>query len=247
VETLIQVRRLRKDYGGLRPLRLSALSAMPGDRVAIVGLDAPAAEILVNILTGATLPDEGEVRLFGRATSTIADADDWMSTLDRIGMVSPRAVLVDELTVAQSIAMAFTLSLDPIPDAVLADVGRLAREAGLSDSPLEQRIADVAPLIKAQCRLARALARQPSVLLLEHAHALVTTESGGFGRAIAAVAKTRGLAVIALTADMAFARAVADRVLVLDGATGELKEQGGWRRWLRSLLGACPSHAWTRS
>jgi ABC-type methionine transport system ATPase subunit len=148
-------------------------------------------------------------------------------------MVSPRAVLVDELTVAQSIAMAFTLSLDPIPDAVLADVGRLAREAGLSDSPLEQRIADVAPLIKAQCRLARALAQQPLVLLLEHANALVPTDAEGFGRAIGAMAKTRGLAVIALTADMAFARAVADRVLVLDGATGDLKERSRWRRSLR--------------
>jgi polar amino acid transport system ATP-binding protein len=235
VDAVIQVRGLRKNYGGLRPLRLSALSVMAGERVAIVGLDAPAAEVLVSMLTGAMLPDEGDIQVFGRATSAIASADDWMSTLDRIGMVSTRAILVEELTVAQGIAMAFTLSLDPIPDAVLADVRRLAREAGLSDSHLEQRIADVAPLIKAQCRLARALAQQPTVLLLEHANALVPTDPEGFGRAIAALAKTRGLAVIALTADMAFARAVADRVLVLDGATGDLRERSGWRCWLRQL------------
>jgi len=233
VDAVIQVRGLRKNYGGLRPLRLSTLSVMAGERVAIVGLDAPAAEVLVNMLTGAMLPDEGDIQVFGRATSAIASADDWLSTLDRIGMVSTRAILVEELTVAQGIAMAYTLSLEPIPDVVKADVRRLAREAGLSDSHLERRIADVAPLIKAQCRLARALAQQPSVLLLEHANALVPTESDGFGRAIAAMAKTRGLAVIALTADMAFARAVANRVLVLDGATGDLKEGSGWRRWLR--------------
>jgi len=233
VDAVIQVRGLRKNYGGLRPLRLSALSVMPGERVAIVGLDAPAAEAFVNMLTGAMLPDEGDVQVFGRATSAIVNADDWLSTLDRIGMVSARAILVEELTVAQGIAMAFTLSLDPIPDAVLADVRRLAREAGLSGD-LEQRIADVTPLVKAQCRLARALAQQPSVLLLEHANALVPTGPERFGRAIAALATARGLAVIALTADMAFARAVADRVLVLAaGATGDLKERSGWRRWLR--------------
>ena len=233
MDAVIQVRGLRKNYGGLRPLRLSALSVMPGERVAIVGLDAPAAEAFVNMLTGAMLPDEGDVQVFGRATSAIVNADDWLSTLDRIGMVSARAILAEELTVAQGIAMAFTLSLDPIPDAVLADVRRLAREAGLSGD-LEQRIADVTPLVKAQCRLARALAQQPSVLLLEHANALVPTGPERFGRAIAALAKTRGLAVIALTADMAFARAVADRVLVLAaGATGDLKERSGWRRWLR--------------
>ncbi len=235
MDAVIQVQSLRKNYGGLRPLRLSSLSVMPGERVAIVGLDAPAAEVLVNMLTGAMLPDEGEVHLFGRATSTIADADDWLSTLDRIGMVSARAILVAELTVAQSVAMAFTLSLDPIPDAVLADVRRLASDVGLSESELGQRIADVEPLTKARCRLARALATQPAALLLEHANALVPTESEGFGRAIAALAKARGLAVIALTADTAFARAVANRVLVLDGATGDLKERSGWRRWLRGL------------
>ena len=233
MDAVIQVRGLRKNYGGLRPLRLSALSVMPGERVAIVGLDAPAAEVFVNMLTGAMLPDEGDVQVFGRATSAIVNADDWLSTLDRIGMVSARAILAEELTVAQGIAMAFTLSLDPIPDAVLADVRRLAREAGLSGD-LEQRIADATPLVKAQCRLARALAQQPSVLLLEHANALVPTGPERFGRAIAALATARGLAVIALTADMAFARAVADRVLVLAaGATGDLKERSGWRRWLR--------------
>jgi len=235
VDAVIQVRGLRKNYRSLRPLRLSALSVMPGERVAIVGLDAPAAEVLVNMLTGAMLPDEGDVQVFGRATSAIVNADDWMSTLDRIGMVSARATLVEELTVAQGIAMEYTLSLEPIPDVVKADVRHLAREAGLSDSHLEQRIADVTPLVKAQCRLARALAQQPSVLLLEHANALVPTEPERFGRAIAALAKSRRLAVIALTADIAFARAVADRVLVLDVATGGLKEQSGWRCWLRQV------------
>ena len=235
MDAVLQVQGLRKHYGGLRPLRLSALSVMPGERVAMLGLDAPAAEILVNILTGATLPDEGDVQVFGRATSSIADADDWLTTLDRIGMVSARAILVGELTVAQTIAMAFTLSLDPVPDAVLADVRRLAREVGLSEFDLEQSIADAAPLTKARCRLARALAQQPSVLLLEHANALVPGDPIGFGRAIATLAKTRGLAVIALTADIAFARAVAHRVLVLDGATGDLKERSGWRRRLRQI------------
>jgi ABC-type transporter Mla maintaining outer membrane lipid asymmetry ATPase subunit MlaF len=205
---------------------------MPGERVALVGLDAPAAEVLVNILTGATLPDEGDVQIFGRATSTIANADEWMSTLDRIGMVSPRAALVEALTVAQGIAMALTLSLDPIPDAVSADVHTLARDAGLTDSDLGERIADVAPLTKARCRLARALAQTPDVLMLEHANALVPSGAVDFGRGIAALARSRGMALLALTADTAFAEAVADRVLVLDAATGGLRESGGWRRWI---------------
>ena len=227
---LVDVRGVSKQYGGLRPLRLAALEVEAGDRIAVTGLDAPAAEIVVNLLTGATLPDEGEVRLFGRATAAISDAGDWLATLDRIGMVSPRAMLAGEFTVAQGIALAFTLSLDPIPGEVAADVERLARDAGLGAPDLATRISDAAPLVKARCRVARALASGPAVLLLEHANALVPEGAAAFGREIARLAKTRGMAVLALTTDETFASAVADKVFILDAATGQLKPRGGWRR-----------------
>ena len=229
---LIEARGVTKNYGGLRPLRLNALTVEAGDRIAITNVDAPAAEILVNLLTGATLPDEGEIRLFGRETAAITDAGDWLATLDRIGMLSPRAMLADELTIEQGIAMAFTLSLDPVPDAVAGSVARLAGEAGLSAADRATRISDAPPLVRARCRLARALATAPAVLVLEHANALVPDGAASFGREIAALAASRRMAVLALTADETFAGAVAAKVFAFDAATGHLKARGGWRRWL---------------
>jgi ABC-type polar amino acid transport system ATPase subunit len=67
--------------------------------------------------------------------------------------------------------------------------------------------------------------------VLEHANALLPDGAVAFGREIADVATNRGMAVLALTADGSFARAVAERVLALDAATGSLKDLGGWRRW----------------
>jgi simple sugar transport system ATP-binding protein len=229
-DPVIEARGVAKHYGGLRPLRLAALTVEPGARIALTGLDAPAAEVLVNLLTGATLPDEGEIRLFGRATALITDADDWLRTLDRIGMVSPRAMLAEEFTVEQGIAMAFTLSLDPVPAEVAADVARLAREAGLGEADLRATLAAATPLVKARCRLARALATSPAVLVLEHANALVSEGADAWGREIAAVAKARGMALLALTADERFARAVAGAVFTHDAATGHVHARGGWRR-----------------
>jgi ABC-type transporter Mla maintaining outer membrane lipid asymmetry ATPase subunit MlaF len=232
-DALIEMHGVSKEYGGLRPLRLSAFTVRTGDRVAILGMDAAAAEIAVNLLTGATLPDQGEIRLFGRATSAIADADDWLATLDRLGMVSPRAMLAEEFTVAQGIAMAFTLSLDPVPGPIAAEVARLARDAGLGPADLARRLADATPLVKARCRLARALATSPAVLILEHANALVPVGAAAFGREIAALAKARRMAVVALTVDEAFATAVASRTLALDASTGRLQARSVWRRVFR--------------
>lgn len=231
---LIEVRGVSKNYGGLRPLRLAALTVQPGERVAISGLDTAAAEILVNLLTGAALPDQGEIRLFGKPTSAIADADEWLATLDRIGMLSPRAMLADDFTADQAVAMAFTLSIDPVPEAVARDVARLAQEAGLEPADLATRLADASPGVKARCRLARALATSPGVLILEHANALLPDGADAFGRRIAAIADARRMAVLALTADASFAGAVADRLWDLDAATGRLMARGGWRRWFRT-------------
>ena len=60
---------MSKEYGGLRPLRIAELRVAAGERVAILGFDQPSAEVFVNLATGATLPDAGEVSVFGRATS----------------------------------------------------------------------------------------------------------------------------------------------------------------------------------
>ena len=60
---LLHLSGVRKQYNALRPLRLNELTIDAGERVALSGLDAGAAEVLVNLVTGASVPDEGEVRV----------------------------------------------------------------------------------------------------------------------------------------------------------------------------------------
>src|SRR5262249_10574451 len=81
--TVLRITGVRKQYNALRPLRLNDLVVAPGERVAISGLDAGAAEVFVNLVTGASVPDEGDVLVEGRSTSAIADGDQWLASLDR--------------------------------------------------------------------------------------------------------------------------------------------------------------------
>jgi ABC-type lipoprotein export system ATPase subunit len=203
----------------------------------VVGIDGPAAEILVNLLTGASLPDEGLVHLFGRATAAITDADDWLATLDHLGIVSARAVLLDDLSVAQNVATAFTLSIDPVADAVMVDVRRLAAETGIAEAQLANRVAEVSPEVKARCHLAKALALNPSLLVLEHANAIAPAAATAFGRTMNAAARSRRLSMVVLTADQTFARAAATRVLALNPATGAFTDRSGWRKWFHAGTG----------
>ena len=230
---VIEVTAVSKDYHGLRPLRIEKLILEERDLVAILGLDQPMAETLVNLVTGATLPDRGEVTLFGRPTTAINDSAEWLSVVDRFGIVSERAVLLDALSVIQNLAIPFTLDIDPLPDDVRERAARLAREVGLPETDWLRAVSELDAGGRIRIRLARALALDPNVLLLEHAQAgLSAAAAAVLGADIRRIASNRGCALVALTAAPEFAAAVALRVLALDAASGRLSE----RRRSRSLF-----------
>jgi ABC-type lipoprotein export system ATPase subunit len=227
---ILQISNVARGYQGLRPLRMKALSIEAGERVAISGIDAAAAEVLVNLVTGASVPDEGEIVVGGRSTASIADGEEWLASLDRFGIVSPRAILLDAATLLQNLAMPLTLEIEPVPADVAVRVREMAAAAGIVPEMLDRPIAALDPLTRARAHLVRAVALDPILLVLEHPTAGLAADDGkAFGEAVARVAAARALAVLIVSEDEAFAAACATRRLALNAATGELRLPK--RRW----------------
>jgi putative ABC transport system ATP-binding protein len=229
VPDVLSLVNVRKHYQALRPLRVARLTIGAGERIAVSGLDAGAAEVLVNLVTGASAPDEGDVVVLGRSTSSIADGDEWLASLDRFGIVSPRAVLLDSATLLQNLAMPFTLEIDPVPADVASRATALAAEAGLATDVLPQPIARLIPQIRMRAHLVRAVALNPQLLILEHPTAgLPEVDRRAFGKDVARIAEARSLATLIISEDAVFSTAAAHRRFALNGATGELRPP---RRW----------------
>ena len=224
---LLEITGLVKDYQALRPLRIRSLAVAPGDVLSVSGLDAIAAETLVHLVTGATLPDSGEIALFGQNTRAIADGDAWLKSLDGVGMVTSRGVVIEMFSVLQNIAMSFTLEVDPIDPEVLPKATALAREAGFAGESCDLPAGRSTPDAHMRIHLARALALEPRMLIAEHPSASLPRETvAAFGADLARLARSRGLALLALTADDEFAKAMGGVRLELVAATGELKAPG---------------------
>jgi ABC-type lipoprotein export system ATPase subunit len=225
---LVELAGVSKDYGALRPLRVEHLSVGEGEHVALVGLDLPAGETLINLITGATLPDHGHVRLFGRPTDEITHASDWLSTLDRFGIVSDRAALLEALTVVQNLALPFSLEIEPPNEEIRHRAIQLAREVEIEEALWDARTADLEGSTRLRVRLGRALALEPSLLLVEHPTAAVAAaDILDLGQTVRKVAERRRIAAVILTADRRFAAVAASRVLTFAPATGRFR-QGGW-------------------
>ena len=230
-DALVTIQKLTKNYQALRPLRVESLILERAGMVSLIGLDSQASEMLVGVLTGAVLPDDGEVHLFGKSTRDVPDSDAWLEMLDDVGIVTERAVLIAQFSVEQNIAIPFTLQVDPIADDVRPQVARLAEEVGLSAPELQRKVAEASPEIVARVRLARALALDPIVLIAEHPTAsLPRSDVKEFATTIARVARQRQLSVLAITGDEAFAAALGGQVLTHEPATGALRPRSGWRK-----------------
>jgi ABC-type transporter Mla maintaining outer membrane lipid asymmetry ATPase subunit MlaF len=228
-DAVLRLNGIRKQYGALRPLRVQALTIGSGERVAVSGFDAGAAEVLVNLVTGASVPDEGTVEVCGRATHTISDGDEWLAWLDRFGIVTPRAVLLDAVSLRQNLAMPITLEIEPVPPDVGAQVDALAEAVGLDGALLGRPIAALDAAQRARAHVARAIALAPSLLIMEHPTVGFTPgQARPFGETVARVAASRSLATLIISEDVEFSAAAAERRLALHPATGELRAPG-WR------------------
>jgi len=231
---LLEINGLKKDHQALRPLRIARLTVNPGDIISIGGIDAPAAEVLIHVITGATLPDEGEVTLFGQNTRAIADSDAWLKSLDGIGIVTARGILIEAFSVLQNIAMSYTLEVDPIDPRIVPQAGALARDVGIDTASFDMPTGKCLPEVQMRVHLARALALNPKILIAEHPSAALPRETvAAFGADLVQAARQRGLAVLAITADDLLARAIGGQRLDLVAATGELRAPG----FLKKLFG----------
>jgi len=231
-EVVVQLRAVTKDYRSLRPLRVEALDLHAGEILALGGFDRMTGEILVDLITAAIVPDAGEVRVFGQLTTSIADRDGWLQTLDQFGLLTERAVLVEQFTVEQNLAIPYSLSVEDLSSDLRARVAALAQEIGFAPADLAKQSGVLPPVGRLRLRLGRALAMAPKALLAEHPNAtLDPDEARSFGADLKRIVKGRGMAALVVTADLDFARVVGDEVLVLEPATGTLKPSSGWRRW----------------
>src|SRR5205814_8483392 len=142
----------------------------------------------------------GVVTVGGQNTRAIATDTEWLTSLDRFGIVTDRAILLSGLPIAANLALPMTLSIDPIADDVLDKVRTLADLVGLPRARLADPASTMSPAEIVRAHVARAMALGPQVLLLEHPTARVeAAESEGLGRMLRSLADERQLAVVAIS------------------------------------------------
>ena len=152
--SLLTAREVSKRYGPVVALRSATLVVEPGEVHALLGANGAGKSTLVKMLTGVIRPDGGTILVNGQASSVSSPAQ-----AARIGLapVFQDPALVPDLTVAQNLRLTRT----PV-----AAVRRHLRDLDL-DIDFDEQADDVPLPLLRMIDLARALARDPQLLILD--------------------------------------------------------------------------------
>ena len=231
---LLEVRDLAKRFGSVVALKSAALTVSRGEIHALVGANGAGKSTLVKIMTGIFPADTGTLALDGVRQTFRSPAQ-----ARRAGIVSvyQDPALVPDLTVGENMRLA------GVP---FESVRSHLDELGVADLKLGELVRDIPYPILRLIDLARALASDPTVLMLDEITAALPADLSERVFVVARQWRERGNSIIFISHRMAEVAALCDRATVLrDGITVGVTDtaEGSEDRIVSLMLGVEPVKA----
>jgi polar amino acid transport system ATP-binding protein len=212
---------LRKHYGDFEVLKGIDLRVRPGELVCVIGPSGSGKSSMLRCCNLLEQPTGGQV---------VVDGDDLTGPganlnkiRQKIGMVFQQFNLYPHLSVLGNVSLALRkvqgLSRVEANQRALAALTRVGLESkakawpGALSGGQQQRVG-----------IARAIALQPKIVLFDEPTSALDPELVGSVLQVMRELREAGMTMLVVTHEMAFARAVADRVVFMDG--GVIVEQG---------------------
>ena len=231
------VRNLNKKFGGLRAVQDLSFSVNENETVALIGPNGAGKTTSFHLITGFHRPDEGSVTAFGREIIGLRPHEICAHGLARTFQV---ARPFGGMTVLANV-MTGAFLRDKKPEVARAKAHEAIEFVGLT-AKAHAPARDLTTIDQRRLEMARALATEPRLLLLDEVMAGLNPSE--IDQAVALVGKLskRGLTIIIVEHVMRAIMAVARHIVVLDHgqkiAEGSPKEVVENQEVVRAYLGS---------
>jgi polar amino acid transport system ATP-binding protein len=234
---ILEIVGLHKSYDNNVVLRGIDLRVRPGQLICVIGPSGSGKSTMLRCCNRLEEPSEGQILVDG--IQIMHPRVNLNEVRQRIGMVFQQFNLYPHLTALGNVMLA----LKKVQRHPHAEAEKRARKA-LQQVGLEHK-ADSYPgqLSGGQQQrvgIARAIALEPKVMLFDEPTSALDPELVGSVLQVMRELREAGMTMLVVTHEMAFARAVADRVVFMDG--GHIVEEGPPEQ----IFGA-PQHERTRA
>ncbi|MEE9428576.1 MAG: sugar ABC transporter ATP-binding protein [Paracoccaceae bacterium] len=211
---LLEVKDLRKSFGGVHALDGVSFSLRVGEVHALVGENGAGKSTLIKVLTGVYHRDSGEIFLNG---ANFRPSNPHISKAAGIQVVHQEFNLLTDMSVAENI------SIEAFPRARfgLLDRGEMKRRArevldaiGLNDIDVDMPVARLGIAHRQLVEIARALQTDSQILILDEPTATLTERETSRLFKIVADIKAKGVTVVFVSHHLDEVFSICDRVTI---------------------------------
>ena len=218
-ETVLTIEHLKKSYGTMNVLDDINLDVHKGEVIVIVGPSGCGKSTLLRCINALEPVQRGEVKLHGNPIS--GKPQELAELRQKIGMVFQSYDLFPHLTVLDNILLAPTKVQKRSKDEVKEEAMKLLRRVGLEEKAGSYP-RELSGGQKQRVAIVRALCMHPEILLFDEVTAALDPEMVREVLDVILDLAAQGRTMIIVTHEMQFARAVADRIIFLEG--GKIQE-----------------------
>jgi phospholipid/cholesterol/gamma-HCH transport system ATP-binding protein len=216
---VVAVADLHKSFGSQKVLKGINLAVRRGETLAVLGRSGTGKSVLLRLVIGLEKPDSGSVRIQGQDIAGLA-LDQLGAIRKKMGFLFQHAALYDSLTVEQNVAFPLQhhrkdMSKSEQRDRVHELLAEVGMESGFAKMP-----SDISGGMQKRAGLARALALEPDILLLDEPTAgLDPISSAEIDDLVLKLQEEHHMASIVVTHDLHSAKTIADRLALLNEGT----------------------------
>jgi phospholipid/cholesterol/gamma-HCH transport system ATP-binding protein len=214
-EPVLVVRDVHKSFDGQHVLDGISLTVVRGETLTVLGRSGTGKSVLLKLIIGLENLDAGSICIQGQEIAGIG-LNEMNRLRIKMGFLFQHAALYDSLTVEQNVAFPLERH-SKMPASERSDrVKELLGSVGM-ENDLKKMPSDISGGMQKRVGLARALALQPEILLLDEPTAgLDPITSAEIDDLVLKLQEEHDLTSIVVTHDLQSAKTIADRVALLD-------------------------------
>lgn len=196
-----------------------SLTLEKGKFVVILGPSGAGKSTLLNMLGGLDSPTSGTIRVNGTDISTLNQNELADYRASTVGFVFQFYNLIPTLTVLENVALVKEISKHPL------DAGKMLAEVGLSDHA-KNFPAELSGGEQQRVSIARALAKNPEILLCDEPTGALDSETGVMVlKLLLSMARTYGKTIVVVTHNQNIAKMADVVIRVKNGKIRSYEEQ----------------------
>jgi len=230
----IAVQGVHKSFGTQKVLNGINLDVKRGETLAVLGRSGTGKSVLLRLIIGLEKPDAGSILIHGQNIAGLA-IDRMGEIRKKMGFLFQHAALYDSLTVEQNVEFPLLHHKKEMSKSDRAvRVRELLAEVGM-EGALAKMPSDISGGMQKRVGLARAMALEPDILLLDEPTAgLDPISSGEIDDLVLKLQQEHQVAFIVVTHDLHSAKTIASPLALLD--KGNVVIQGSFEDLQKSEI-----------